>query len=597
VSNSNETRFQAPDGTEQDVLSSADPYVNGYPAYFVGNSVSPDADSPAELGASEREASEARARQLRKGKKPLYNFYRYPTAQDGKDINNDRQRNGIIPGASPNQRVIPPRTVMNGETRMGGITMWTPYVGNNGGLSSRLDNGMGETNPIDLGPNEVVDPSAPATAYVSGYTAGYGYGFQYAHNYTPSAGTVHQPSDPDRAQDREQALGNMGSLAAALPDNQDQGIGSLGLLGVPPPPMTELLPEQERGLGSSSLSTAPAAPPFDFLANRRRRSRASDSSRAHRPAAIRRSTDSNMTDSASAGPSSGPVRRRRHRRSTQNVNMEAVAVGAAGDEESVRESITERNSVSSWGTISGSRNTHDSTGSMSELELISFPPRPSTWTGTITDSPLMAVPGAFLSSENRVDNVDANENDVDTPRMANRTALHSTEIGPVSRLLGIDPRQSNMQVRVTDENRPRHRRLSSYPVSYTQQSAPSPGPSSTQTNIAVEERPLYQPFLSAQEVPTESQHRGRQHARRNRRHDISLRFSSPVEIAPSSPTDIITNQGYLTEPPLPLTPNFGNALGLDLSQSPDQSGPQITAPTPMTSTRTFLRMHSYDTSR
>lgn len=457
-------------------------YISGYPAYFIGDvgggSFQPrPASVQAELRPAEREKH---SRETRKGKareqtpmvdasvrnvvppKPQqtqghssytsHNIYRYPKTQHDTDHPNAvRHRNGIIPGALPAQRVIPPFPKWN-DTDLTSDTPMTerdrrwrerngtnhsilegelPYQGVGLGTSAGVADQVNGTATVpgetsDLGPDDVSDPSAPASAYVSGYASGYGYGYAYGQDFAPEYHNNHimEPSVP-----------------------QQQGIGSLGLLGIPAP----ALPSQS---ANNRLNT---------------RSHPSDANSASRPnpPPRRNTTPTHPLVSADDFALLGHPSSRQPPRTRSNQNVSQVlgaAVGAAAVGGYARDD--ERDSISSWGTVHTGENARDSTrGSMSDLGLIGLPPG-GVVRGSVSDS--VATP-IRLGFEDGGDDASypGNEDDAHTPIMRSRSALYPPELGQDLSALGMLPGTiaipNNVTYNTNGSNHPQHARSMSRP--------------------------------------------------------------------------------------------------------------------------------------
>ncbi|KAJ8501723.1 hypothetical protein ONZ45_g12053 [Pleurotus djamor] len=518
---------QSTTGTSIDLGSNATSTLDEY--------VSPDPMTRAEIAARDREsaeklqAQEAQRREQiaqRKQKQPLYNVHRYAT-----NASTSARRSDVIPGASPNQRVIP-------------------------GTSSQ-----------DLASSA----SAPASAYIDGYAHGYGYGY----NYAPVVGI---------SMSQEGLENNASSSRSSPPADATPRLG-LGLYGVPSSANTQTTQRRERASDYTLLQPPQTAPTVHTS------SRPHGNHRSSRSRRDSLTVDGHATDSTLvlAHGSSGTHRsRRRSSRATQPTQTlppepEPPAVATPA-------SITsnDRASISSWGTVTSNQVPGSSGSSVADLRLPWFPP--GTGTGVNVPSETSArdplFPFGARQHENGTEGARSSTthtNSVDaTPRASDRQAV-ANPLETLSMLLETNTSLGSRHARVVIEDRPRHSRHSTLPDSALR-TATSSGTSSV-----------------VQESATSSRdHSRRRHHRR--RHDSTSAAARPAEGSSVPPIANIPNitsagivdEGYLSDAQPALSQSFGNALGLDLTEEPQSTGLVISAPTPIVSTRNFLRSWSMD---
>lgn len=549
-----------------------------------------ETDSYGDTSSSRRDRKgKGKERERDKGKgKATYNIYR-------------QAENGIFPGATPNQRVIPTREVLDPDIN----GQWTPAAGRSAsplpwghehfGGPEAYDTPAPRPSKAPGSPSrhvwgqelrDPVDPFAPVSAYVSAYVSGYGDGYQTATQPAPpsvplSAMQSYVPSGVERTNGRSN---NTSMWSELLNHPQQQPIVQPTQRNQQLAGLRDVLEQRPRldnqGLGLGSASTMLGG--------------SSDGSASSRPISIRRSTvqtDGHMSEGhESISPSRTRTSRRpsalrrsvgfaqeSERATEQNHPVEAANVGsqASGIVANPRPTGTIRftdraergMSYSSWGTVdaapanSNARRTNSIAGStISAMNLVTFD-SPATFPANPSDSVSSFRPFPLQEEDNQEDIADRFRGGA-TPRSRNR---QMSSPGPRPHdvpLLGVNPR-------------PEHSRSQSYAThseheNHLNAQTPRQNPATPLASLPVRQR------LAPRRLPSTS----------------SASSSVVHEHGRSHGSSFFDDDGYLTEPPASTA--FGNALGLDLRQP---EPPSITAPTPRQSSRSFLRSFSYDTTR
>ncbi|KAF8882120.1 hypothetical protein BD779DRAFT_945202 [Infundibulicybe gibba] len=542
--------------------------------------------------------------------------------------------NMIMPGATPNRRVVPLREVVDEGPR------WSE------GVNFELNPSWSPQNPDpSAGSARGTHSQAPTAAYPPDYMPGY---------QVPS-GLL---GIPERERDRNLMSGLLGMQAPAdessLSQEQDQSLVVWG------PPAAEVHEEPEPSHRSNTLNASTGRYPSESSL---------DTRNAHsRPAAHRRHTEDVDGHSRSHDHSRDRDRTVRPRRSSTqrrsilppvpdpNPPVNGTQGRRADDDRHTTRNSTE--SFSTWGTINTLPSSQNSAaGSMSDLGLHTFSNAPSSFPQRENTAEDVSAPSLYDPFPLRErDSSDDRDNDPRTPRVR----FMPSAPAPISTLLGVVPSRSNTQHHRTGahDDRSAHRERSSRhhhsshhqqshqqshqqlhqqppqqshprvdrtapPYSQPQPSAAAPpqlqGSRYTQTNHAAQEPASLTTHAGNSSSSLNSSSRATQHDRSDRTHRSRRRHHTHISTEPSARHATATaaptappalpdvqfgyntegDSGYLTEPSS-NGGGFGNALGLDLSSlslaEPRSTIPHITAPTPIVSSRGFLRSWSHDTS-
>lgn len=551
-------------------------------------------------------------------------------------------RNAIIPGATPNRRVVPDSVFDEPDIEL--------YTGYESPVDSRDVRPVGLDLHFDNDPTQAVDPYTLTAGILQEYANGYGSGFQDATDLQaprsrggasstngvvqsslldpPEGRNGHHPSRPppprwvtdplaattapapdhssthftsaSRATIADAAARPLPQWGQPYRDTQfarypvvpphsgpfpSNPTPSATFIALPPRPVQE-----DSGIPPSSFQPIPA-PPFTtpgYDSETRQRQREVPDSL--RPRYERRRTvqiDGSLTDAPSSEYPSGrasdaraPVLHRRPaaRPAATMSQIPTVAPTIRPNTESRSSLNTARDSTASWGTVeSGAPSVTRTVQSVTDLPLATFEDGAGVRGSMHSESSLISFSrGNPFQNHNSVEEEDANRShNNSTPR--NRPASFSESVSTLRPDSGIS--QST--------ERPRDRQMASYPASPSHVQ----GSRYTQTATLSSGQPP-DPTHAPTHAPTH--HRTR---RSSRHHRVPARIS-PVLIEevtqrsrPSTTADTTwSDVGYFTDAPLS---GSDNALGLQISHAP----PQITAPTPVVSSRTFLRSFSHDYSR
>lgn len=417
-----------------------------------------------------------------------------------------------------------------------------------------------------------------ATAYITEYASGYGEGYEIATR--PPTSNAHSLGS-----DRSSGLDSLDQLRSVLQDpspNQNASMEPRRLLLMGP--LEEQLEDEQ---GPLAVSTIPVPPAMTHW-------RMEDRTATIRPTPRARGSLLTMADTTpqpAAEPA--PIARRT---STRQATAVPTAVPPRARDDG------RRNSTDSWGTVETSHTARLSTTSsvsISQLGLRSLEegvlgPRSST-ASEASLPPADRFPIRDISDDGGSDrHVDSR-----TPRVT-RNRVVST---PVSTLLGVRP------VAQASEARHRERRTPSHSALTMQLQTTAQRPRHTQAPV------IQGPAVPDNTTPVPTHRTRHQEPSSSRRHRVSSgrrpSMTSFVEASSghyppaSAPPDQITFrevQGYQTDGLevggyqtdwSPVPSYAGNALGLDLNIA---SGPiPISAPTPIVSSRAFLRSWSGDT--
>ncbi|KAJ8689940.1 hypothetical protein PTI98_012793 [Pleurotus ostreatus] len=520
--------------------------------------VSPDPTVRAEIAARDREsaelqqAEEARRREevaRRKQKQPLYNTHRYPAT----DTESSGKRSDLIPGASPNQRVIPSSSTALPQ----GVSGWgQPVASGSSSLLGESSNGL--------------DAAAPAGAYVAGYARGYGYGYNYAPSMKTTVshdGVLSMPSAQSLQHVVLEETPRVGlGLYSATPNRHREPEESL------------LQPPQTAPVSTTTTSSRPHG--YHRSSRSRRDSTPADG----------HVTDSTITPSSS---SSGAHRSRRRSTRTGNSQNPPSTDSEAHVATPASRTASDRESISSWGTVPSNQPPGSSGSSVADLGLHWFPPGAGVRTSASSDSSrnpyFPFAPREPPNGPESVSSTSAANTSVDaTPRASDHARPTVTDpLQTLSMLLETNTNLGSRHARVIIEDRPRPSRHSTLPEHSTR------------------------PSIASARTDGQSQANGSSDEHRSHRRHRPRRGSTttgilriidenatpsapPVAPAPAVTSSGVVDEGYLSDAPLPANQSFGNALGLDLTEEPLASNLVISAPTPIVSTRNFLRSWSYD---
>lgn len=518
-------------------------------------------------GPEDRRVAEAEERMK---KKPLaYNIYAPPEP-------NKQSTAGIVPGARPENRFIPSRVTISMADGSKQFIETDPTARPVEPAYSRDD--------VDM------DPSAPASAYVSGYESGYRSGHYMAE---PPRGRTHAQetlasilSDPNVPRSRRQSTTSRNPTSSLQSPSRHSDPSEQVYNG---PEVSE-----SYSLQASELPGAPAIPP---TVNSTPRSRRSDEVSSSRPRSSRRSTASSQLESYASGsghtgtPSSS-IQLRAPRMNPRSLASQSSG-GSAWERMSQAEGSVRSTgnplTASTWGTprTSDLLSAHGSTpGSISQLGLMSFPPLGSD-RGSIVSS------SAATSSRDGtyyLQYVEAGYPSQDVAQTP-RTRSDGASLSILSPISSIAYSENNNRAQ-----RPNHRR-------HTSQSAiPAPSQDTAEVLEQIRGAPAYRTNRTSR---TRSRHTSSTHPSSHgysNSHNVAY---DPVR-APSSDHASVDAARVYDSPAYPpengynptvdfagfSTGHTGNALGLDLSPG---IAPQISAPTPITSGRHFLRSDSNDT--
>ena len=545
--------------------------------------------------------------------RPAYGIYRSPdlAPRSNMTVNGtmttNGNRNAIIPGATPNQRVIPMR-----KTAFEDINIQTAT-----GYMTPPD--LKDQQRTGLDPSQYVDPYTLTAEFVSGYPDGYVAGYQAALNpgevnhpdiyrlggvqssvleefpsglHNPSSRKLQrlprwmtegnyagypvspQPMPPMSAPPRPGSGQDTAehTRRQRLPSPSSAPVASSSMTAGPRPDVVEgprivrsreSHPVSQQGALAMSSSAVPTQRPDVMPENVR--------PRYHRRRTLH--TDGNMTEPevrASVGVSQ---LRRRTAMSVHRVEATpANGTAAVVDHRASLGVTSARNSISSWGTVDSENppisvsdlpvHTDFSRGARGSLHSLS---------SLIPHDPPLNDNNGRVNGEGAVNRTGDNA----TPRM--RVASFSEPPSAV--------RTASITSHVTE--RPPDRRVASYPLTlplapfstnnsrYTTAGPPARG-QTIETTLS--HSPDYIPFARFPvSAPVD--------ASSNNDHN-------PVE------SSVWTDASHLADDPPSLA---GNALGLHLSRSPDNAlglrlnrSPQISAPTPRVPSQAFLRSFSHE---
>jgi hypothetical protein len=533
------------------------------PYYHNGpNSAPVQAYPPNELDADdEREPRRSReSKKDRKGKGkakegPFYDIYRAisPSIQ--------QQKNGIVPGAAPNQRYIPP-----------GGPPTPPLLTPQPRRPGEFDNG---------------DPYSFMSNWVSEYAVGYGEGYEVAMNNGdgPANNGNHAPYSRPPTNLDSMTIHNLG-LDRSDPHQEVTGAW-------PPQERSrdhrrhrerererETLTQQLSSLSSSAGRTRTSSDDTNPSSRSRpRRHRTSDDHRVNHPVLSNILSDNTTASRTHRGG----------RRVDQIIAEEPPSPPQPHVPNTPASHRTHhtRNSVSSWGTVVTVDNgTSPSGESLAHLQLRGFGRHafPMTVGSDSFSSP------SFPFQEN--------ESEQEGPSNQPTTALLGVRVTPPPPATGSKTQiyQHASTSNAQNGQQPRHM---TYPATPAMQVLAAPQGSRHTQTITVETyvrnevepppRPATNTTHRDANRPS-ARHTSSRHRRRRGSSTAAVATGALAQEPHTAPADVWTDAEYYTD--APSSAFAGNALGLALNEP--VSAPAITAPTPVVSSRGFLRSFSYD---
>jgi hypothetical protein len=504
-------------------------------------------------------------------------------------------RNAIIPGATPNQRVVPMR-----KTAFENIITPSTYM---------TPPDLRDQRPVDLDPSQYVDPYTLTSEFVSGYPDGYVAGYQAA--FKPSNGELNHPTSFSTwgAEGPPPAPHNRSSrkpqpLSRWMTEGNLGGYPADSYRPAPPisaPPRTESRNVQDaveehtpRSPFSAPVSTTTASRPGVVEAPRpvwEERSRSA--SQQFQPTA---SAASSSASAQRLDVMHESVRPRSHRRRTVQIDgnvtePEIQTSGQSGSHLRRRSAMSARRVDASY--ANGTLPVVDDRASPS-LDATNTRNSISSWGTVDSENPPISVSDLPVHT--------------DFSRGA-RGSMHS-----LSSLNQYTPSLNGMSGRVNEEETvertfgaatPRTRATSSESVSTVRPRSTSSHATERPRDRRVASNPSIQPLPTenSRYVPTFSPLQGQTTEaalsfRNNATDSIFGRLSvdgSSENVGNSVEATLWTDENRVVDDPLSLA---GNALGLHLARSDNVLGlqlnrsPQISAPTPMVPSGAFLRSFS-----
>lgn len=485
-----------------------------------------------------------------------------------------------MPGASPSQRVVPPAKEDLLSADLTPRNAWRPVL---------------------------AESHVPASAYVGGYADGFGVGYgaggglsvardaSALTNYQaylngtssavagPSSGPVFSqsyavpPSPPASLGDRDEPSGhaNMSSVGEVLVNS----VGSLGLYGVPAvpghidrPSSPVRFPHPQAVRLSRRRISEQGGYGTDDQSSSSRSQHPRSTAASTRPSAPRRSTvqpDGHLTDTEVTGTRPLDIQRRTamaggvHQDTTRQTHTHA-------------HSLTNRTSMSSWGTVHTADTPRTGRGSISDLGLTSFPPV-----------------GAARASMH---------SDVEIRPNVFEPVIEEGAQTPVTRLHGILGSQSDLSTTLGMGNSALEAIASRRREAFDALTSGRPHQNTERVSSAAiaQQRHASQPVSSSSSRPPADSSIQRSHrVNRRREPSSSRRASIGIPVLASAPADMaefgVNEEEEYFSTLSHTPPHMGNALGLDLN-APLQEGPRISAPTPRVSTQPFLRSWSMDST-
>ena len=528
------------------------------PYYLNGPHSAPAQAYPSNEVDADDEREPRRSRESKKDRKgksktkegPFYDIYRAisPSIQ--------QQKNGIVPGATPNQRYIPGEPIAP--------PLLTPQ-------------------PRRPGELDTADPYSVMSNWVSEYAAGYGEGYHVATNNGngPTSNGNHAPYSGPPINLDGMTIHNLGL------DRSDQQ-----------QEVTGAWPQQERSRDHrrhrerereretltqqlSSLSSSAGRTRSDDTnptsRSRPRRHRTSDDHRVNHPVLSNLLSDNTTASRTHRGG----------RRVDQIIAEEPIPSPPqlhVPETPASNRTHRTRNSVSSWGTVNTVDNgTSPSGESLAHLQLRGFGRHavPNTVGSDSFSSP------SFPFQEN--------ESEQEGP-----STLLGVRVTPPPPATGATtqtyPHPSTSNAR--DGQRPRR---VSYPATPAMQVLAAPQGSrhtqtmTVETYVRNEVEPPPRPATNTTHRDanrSSARHASSRHRRRRGSSTAAVATGALAQEPHTAPADVWTDAEYYTD--APSSAFAGNALGLALNEPVSAGPPAITAPTPVVSSRGFLRSFSYD---
>lgn len=497
---------------------------------------------------------EPHRRRDRKGKgreRTPYSIYRNPTPTE---LSADARKMLIIPGATPNQRVFPNVTPKQSNGDVTPSIAAGVYNRSNADNSAPLrTNGHASTSRQVDPARDYVDPFTLTAAYVSEYASGYGEGYQVAMNDPP------QTSAPHTVTTRAEAhVDTSNSIHSPLLEHGQPSQYTHWPTGSAEGSVLQWITSEDASAERPRIPhTVSAGAVLGGSIESPNSSAHSIRSRANRRSTMQSDISIPRTPTSLDVRAPGP---RRH-----------LSLASEG-------SLRSRNSASSWGTVLTHGGQQSLDGSLS-LGLRDFPHALAASSRTSLSSSSSMDP--FPPDEDDEDDNDDND-ERSNRRNHNRTPNNGGYPGEyISDLLGVRPVRNNNTSR--EDRHARSRR--SHPITN--------GPTAQAEGMHYPE-PIM-PESHTEEVSTSAGLRSGRSGNRHRPNRGPWTASERSNYTPISAPAVAEpwlNGSYLTDAPVSAHGDFGNALGLALNEP--AAAPTITAPTPRTSTRAFLRSFSSD---
>lgn len=533
------------------------------PYYHNGPHSAPAQAYPSNEVEADDEREPRRSRESKKDRKgkskakegPFYDIYRAisPSIQ--------QQKNGIVPGATPNHRYIPP-----GEPTA--PPLLTPQPRRPG----ELDN---------------ADPYSLMSNWVSEYAVGYGEGYQVAMNNGngPTSNGNHAPYSGPPTNLDSMTIHNLGL------DRSDQHQEASGAWPQQERSREhrrhrerererETLSQQLSSLSSSAGRTRTSSDDTNPSSrSRQRRHRTSDD---HHVNHVNHPVLSNLlSDNTTASRT-----HRGGRRVDQIIAEEPIPAPPqphVPDTPASNRTHRTRNSVSSWGTVVTIDNgTSPSGESLAHLQLRGF--GRAAFPITVGSDSLSSPSFPFQETESEQEGP---------------STLLGVRITPPPPATGAKPTYQHASTsNARDGQQSRHVSYPSTPA--MQVLAAPPGSRHTQT-ITVETYgrnevdPPPRPATNTTHRDanrSSARHTSSRHRRRRGSSSAAVATGALAQEPHTAPADVWTDAEYYTD--APSSAFAGNALGLALNEPVSAGPPAITAPTPVVSSRGFLRSFSYD---
>lgn len=538
------------------------------PYYLNGPNSAPAQVYPSNEVDADDEREPRRSREHKKDRKgkgkakegPFYDIYRAisPSIQ--------QQKNGIVPGATPNQRYIPP-----GEPTA--PPLLTPQ-------------------PRRPGEFDNADPYSYMANWVSEYAVGYGEGYQVATNNRngPTSNGNHAPySGPptnldsmtihnlglDRSDQQQEVTGAWPSQERSRDHRRHRERER----------ERETLSQQLSSLSSTAGRTRTSSDDTNPSSRSRpRRHRTSDDHRVNHPVLSNLLSDNTTTSRA----------HRASRRVDQIIAEEPIPSAPqlhVPDTPASNRTHHTRNSVSSWGTVVTVDNgTSPSGESLAHLQLRGFGRHAF---------PNMVGSDSFSSPSFPFQE---NESEQEGPSNLSTTSLLGVRVTPPP-VTGAKT-QSYHHGSTSNARDGQQRRHVSYPATPAMQVLAAPQGSRHTQTITVETysrnevEPPPRPATNTTHRDahrSSARHTSSRHRRRRGSSTAAVATGALAQEPHTAPADVWTDAEYAEYyTDAPSSSFAGNALGLALNEPVSAGPPAITAPTPVVSSRGFLRSFSYD---